>query len=223
MWYGRMVLPPADAHVVNRLEGDDQVDDGREKIMTYGELRRRMIAASAAGGIEEMADFDNNNNDNSNLTGALRIGCQTSFSSTTATARVARELQQNCLENEELYCWHKCMPISDPSTISNQACAGRNLSLQCVQQGTGKLWNGNHADASYQPACYDMEQPQQQDGGEPTSGKGMDSNHALMDTPPPESTKSAAATTTANIFFGGNSSTLMLSSLLTLLAVIAGV
>ena len=116
------------------------------------------------------------------------------------------------------------MPISDPSTISNQACAGRNLSLQCVQQGTGKLWNGNHADASYQPACYDMKQ-QQQDGDEPTSGKGMDSSHALMDTPSTESTKSAAATatTTANIFFGGNSSTLMLSSLLTLLAVIAGV
>jgi len=92
--------------------------------MTFGELRERMIASSLDENKEEPG-----------------LGC--------SGGMVARDLSAVTCEGDSIYCWHRCMNLTD--TVNDEACAERNLSVQCINPRL-QLWAGeNHGD--FYPDC----------------------------------------------------------------------
>ena len=124
LWYGRMVLPPADA-VHDAASGT-----------TFGDLRRRMIArsrAAAAGG----RDDDGGEED------PLALGC--------SGAAYARQLEEAACAAGSTYCWHRCMLHADHAGVGDAECAARGLALQCVNPRDQFSDGDSHGD--YFPAC----------------------------------------------------------------------
>jgi hypothetical protein len=116
VWYGRMVLPPAEALYPNHGS-------------TFGELRRLMI-----------------NRDEQ----ALSLACSHS-------QYAARQLEDTACEAGSLWCWHRCMNLTDYG-LNETTCATQDLDLACINPAR-ELWNGEHAskDEGYGPGCVDLE------------------------------------------------------------------
>ena len=116
VWYGRMVLPPAEALSPNHES-------------TFGELRRLMV-----------------NQDQQ----ALSLACSHS-------QYTARQLEDSSCEAGSLWCWHRCMNLTDYS-LNETSCASQDLDLACINSAR-ELWNGEHAskDEGYGPGCVDLE------------------------------------------------------------------
>ena len=122
LWYGRMVLPPPDAL------------DGTSGNVTFGEQRelaQRAQQRRAAG--DHAADAG----------GPLAVGC--------ASGRVPRELWGTGCEDNQIYCWYRCM---DETVDANRSyCAAQGLTLNCTSM-FGQISDGNHH-GDYSPACTD--------------------------------------------------------------------
>jgi hypothetical protein len=135
VWYGRMVLPPANA--LHRATG-----------LSYGDLRQQL-----------------NDADDQAAATAATIGCSSSSLTTVIHPRRRRHLQDDktpdatrCANNntDQLLCWHQCMAVAEFG-VNETFCNGQNLDLACVDRNN-VLWNGDHADesAGFQPRCFDL-------------------------------------------------------------------
>lgn len=102
VWYGRMVLPPAQAlHPVHQV--------------TFEEIRRQMI--SGATNTDQKNDFH------------ATLGCA-SFPET--HRHLQDVTAAACNNNTDYYCWHRCMNYTTYPNVSHSDCAARNLQVGCI-------------------------------------------------------------------------------------------
>ncbi|CAB9519129.1 expressed unknown protein [Seminavis robusta] len=124
VWYGRMVLPPADAiHPLFHNSGQ-----------TFGSIRQELIAAR--------------NNNNTTDTSMSVLGCSSSSTTTTTIAKQQRQLQdqteEDCNLETQHFCWHTCIDYSQDISPTACAAATDDHVVACVNTKTDELWPGNH-------------------------------------------------------------------------------
>ena len=104
VWYGRMVLPPAQAlHPKHK--------------MTFDEIRRQLNAA--ADTMEESVV-------------AATIGCASVNEYSARFLQGADE--DSCDPDTAQWCWHRCMEFGDFPESSPDVCASRNLEVACANE-----------------------------------------------------------------------------------------
>eukprot|EP00977_Amphora_coffeiformis_P019340 scaffold7168_cov182-Amphora_coffeaeformis.AAC.9 len=128
VWYGCMVLPPADALVPMSPQHQDNDEE-----MTYGELRQAMLEA-------------HNSNDQDSKAAAA-IGC----SSPTMQARHLETV--DCDPDLQFFCWHRCFNLTDGYENATE-CEAQGLDLACINDQR-QLWNQKH-DKNFYPGCIDL-------------------------------------------------------------------
>lgn len=97
--------------------------------MTFGALREALVHASNT----TAANTD---------TKALTIGCS-------LDTLVARQLEETSCEADSLYCWHRCMALTDYN-VSEEICHQQGKEVFCVDTN-GRLWDGSHG--NFYPGC----------------------------------------------------------------------
>lgn len=96
---------------------------------TFGDLRAALIGASLEGLEHEQA---------------RGVGC--------SGHQVPRDLSATTCEEDELYCWHRCIPLAEEG-LTPQSCADQGLDLVCTNP-RGLVSDGlSHGD--YFPGCLD--------------------------------------------------------------------
>lgn len=146
VWYGRMVLPPADALVPNA----DASSSSSFQRMTYGELRQAL-----------MEESHQNQPDASSV--ASLLGC----SSSTMQARHLETV--DCDPDTQFFCWHRCFNFTDDDEYENATeCATRGLDLACVNDRR-QLWDEETHDPQFYPGCVDLDTAEVAPGGNETS------------------------------------------------------
>eukprot|EP00934_Nitzschia_sp_Nitz4_P003513 Nitzschia sp. Nitz4//scaffold195_size40117//37913//40184//NITZ4_007582-RA/size40117-snap-gene-0.11-mRNA-1//-1//CDS//3329540383//3503//frame0 len=95
---------------------------------TFGYLRQVLIDASTSKSGNDQIDH-------------LSLGCS-------SPSMFARQLETSSCEEGTMYCWHRCMALSDFG-VSDEICS---LDLWCTNP-RGQLWDDTHGD--WYPGCLD--------------------------------------------------------------------
>lgn len=142
MWYGRMVLPPADAAVAG-------------KATTYGAVRTAMNERIANGGADASID--------ASTTPIVSLGCASEATSADAPLHALNKRilfdPASCTDASTMACWHRCMPLADGDQLGTSAdtCAAQGLLTQCVDSRDQLADPTRHGD--FYPACTNTTQP----------------------------------------------------------------
>jgi hypothetical protein len=137
VWYGRMVLPPADAvHPFHKR--------------TFGDLRQELISRP-----QESLGC-------SSGSASLLAAHERSLQDHNGTAQVQNSTKQaitedTCNNETEFFCWHRCMNYTE--LVSPTACEAVVTSdapheVACHNPDTNELWPGTH-DPDFELGCVD--------------------------------------------------------------------
>jgi hypothetical protein len=99
--------------------------------ITFGAMREALIHASTANAARKHTE-----------TNTLTIGCS-------LDTLVPRQLEDTSCEADSLYCWHRCMKLSDYN-VSEEICHEQGKEVFCIDPN-GKLWDGSHG--NFYPGC----------------------------------------------------------------------
>lgn len=99
--------------------------------ITFGALREALVHASNA-----------NASNTTTSTNVLTVGCS-------VDTWVARQLEETSCEADSLYCWHRCMKLTDYN-VSEEICHEQGKEIFCIDLN-GRLWDGSHG--NFHPGC----------------------------------------------------------------------